>query len=580
MTNFGLGRKGMDMTKILKIVAGVVAVCVAISSLAFAQEEELDTTFGAGTGMVTFDNGGDGLDQQSNAVTVDSSGNIYVVGSTIVGGNSEFLTLKYDSAGNLLWSRTFYSGENDSGSEVASAVVVDDTTGDIYVAGGDPGGYNFAVIKYDSNGNRYGDGGGGNPVGATGFGNYDTDGGGKYDVALYWAWGSAYPQAMVRDDSGNLYVAGWEYNSNLWTLMIKLDSDGHQYGLSVDYNGVPVTTTVNEIPFGKGNGNSDAGDDKNDVAWFALSGYDAAYDIALDPSSDVLYLAGESDGYPIVLKYDLDGHRYGDGADPSAVSDTVYGMYDFDGGNGIEDGVLIDAYDGILWGIAADSSGNTLVAGYLDDGDTYWMVRKLNGNGYIYGYDMNGDWGIDNPNKDMAFGNDDSDGNGVNDAIIFDNGAGSNQARAIAVNDTEGFFVAAGFYVDGSGDTVVRTAKYAVSDGSELWSDTSFKTPEAPDYYQEFGISLGSIIVAATYDNGSDGDVRVLKYASPSAEPPASYNNDDSSFPPCFISTAAYGRSYSLGGTLLGFGDRILLMCPLILSALLLRLFAILFKRK
>ena len=579
MTNFGLGRKGMDMTKILKIVAGVVAVCVAISSLAFAQEEELDTTFGAGTGMVTFDNGGDGLDQQSNAVTVDSSGNIYVVGSTIVGGNSEFLTLKYDSAGNLLWSRTFYSGENDSGSEVASAVVVDDTTGDIYVAGGDPGGYNFAVIKYDSNGNRYGDSDGGNPVGATGFGNYDTDGGGTYDVALYWGWGYAYPQAMVRDDSGNLYVAGWEQDGDFWTLTIKLDSDGHQYGLSVDYNGDPFPTAVSEIPFGNDNGDSDDGDDKNETAWFGPSGSEAAYDIALDPSSDVFYLAGESDGYPMVLKYDLNGHRYGDGGDPSAVSDTAYGTYD-DDGNDKEDGVLIDVHDGILWGIAADSSENTLVAGYLDDGDTYWMVRKLNGNGYVYGYDMNGDWGIDNPNKDMAFGNDDSDGNGVNDAIIFDNGAGSNQARAIAVNDTEGFFVAAGFYVDGSGDTVVRTAKYAVSDGSELWSDTSFKTPEAPDYYQEFGISLGSIIVAATYDNGSDGDVRVLKYASPSAEPPASYNNDDSSFPPCFISTAAYGRSYSLGGTLLGFGDRILLMCPLILSALLLRLFAILFKRK
>ena len=559
------------MDRILRIMTGVAAVFAVFCTFAVAHAEPLDTNFGEGTGTVIYDNGGDGLNQQAHAVTVDGSGNIYVVGA-IEDEDSEFLTLKYDSAGNLLWARTYYSGENDSGSEVASAVVVDEATGDVYVAGGDPDGYNFAVIKYDSNGNRYGDDDGGNPVGATPFGNYDTDGGGTYDVALYWAWGYAYPHAMVRDDSGNLYVTGWEYDEDIWAQTIKLNSDGHQYGLSVDYDGNPFPTAVSAIPFGNDSAAFDF-DETNDVAWYGATGWELAYDIALDPSSDVFYVSGESDFYPVVLKYDLNGHRYGDGDDPSPVSDTAYGTYDGDG-NFIQDGAILDVSDGIFWGIAVDSSGNTLAAGYLDDETTYWTVRKFDSNGHIYGYDMTGDWGIDNPNKATAFGDADSDENGVNDAIVFDDGAGINQARAIAIDNTEGFFAVAGFYQDDEENTVVRTVKYAVSDGSELWSDTSFKTPPAPDYYEEFGIALGSIIVTATYDNGSDQDVRVLKYTAP-PEPDDNTTPSSSSSLSCFITTAARGYAGTAGTTLGVFRERVLPVRPLILSIIALGLFAV-----
>jgi len=338
-----------------------------------------------------------------------------------------------------------------------------------------------------------------------------------------------------------------------------------------------MTTAVSRIPFGNDNSDFDT-DETNDTAWYGPVGWETTYDIALDPSSEVFYLAGESDFYPIVLKYYLNGHRYGDGDDPSPVSDTAYGTYD-DDGNFKEDGVLLDVYEGAFWGIAVDSSGNTLVAGYLDDESTYWTVRKLNSNGHIYGYDMNGDWGIDNPNRATAFGNDDSDENGVNDAIIFDDGAGTNQARAIAIDNTEGFFVVTGFYEDDSGDTVVRTAKYSISDGSELWSHTSFKTPEAPNYYEEFGIALGSIIVTATYDNGLDEDVRVLKYTAPPATPDDNDNIIPRSSSSCFITTAAHGSADTAGTTLAVFRDRVLSVLPLILSIVPLGLFAIFFHR-
>ncbi len=88
------------------------------------------------------------------SVDVDNSDNVYVTGYTrsVLGGNSDVILLKYDSNGNLLWSRTFGGAKDDSANSVTT-----DNSGNIYVTGRTQSFTNSVasglLLKYDSNGN-------------------------------------------------------------------------------------------------------------------------------------------------------------------------------------------------------------------------------------------------------------------------------------------------------------------------------------------------------------------------------------------------------------------------------------------
>ncbi len=99
---------------------------------------------------------------RSQAVAVDSAGNVYISGHTAgslggphQGGWDAFLA-KYDSAGNLLWMRQLGTSEGDD-----SAGLAVDNNGDVYISGyteGSLGGDNQGVrdaylAKYDGDGN-------------------------------------------------------------------------------------------------------------------------------------------------------------------------------------------------------------------------------------------------------------------------------------------------------------------------------------------------------------------------------------------------------------------------------------------
>lgn len=90
----------------------------------------------------------------NEAMVVDNSGNIFVAGSTTSGGNSDWLVLKYNSSGTLLWARA-YNGPGD-GYDDANGIVVD-SAGSIYVCGSSTGtttGSDFTVIKWNTNGTQ------------------------------------------------------------------------------------------------------------------------------------------------------------------------------------------------------------------------------------------------------------------------------------------------------------------------------------------------------------------------------------------------------------------------------------------
>jgi len=184
----------------------------------------------------------------AEAIAVDYAGNVYISGyGHGVGTSIDYITIKYDSAGDTLWVRYYDSG--DSVYDYARSLAIDDA-GNIYVTGRSitvGNNVDIATIKYNSNGEeqwvaRY-DGGGddeGYDVAVDAVGNvYVT--GESYDPSTYYdcvtvkydslgvqQWAQRYSyegnwsdegQAITVDDTGNVYVTGrsvstttsWDY---------------------------------------------------------------------------------------------------------------------------------------------------------------------------------------------------------------------------------------------------------------------------------------------------------------------------------------------------------------------------------
>lgn len=129
-----------------------------------------------------------GLDW-THALTLDSSGNVYVAGQShgVVTG-SDFVTIKYNPSGDTLWVRIYEGPGNHNDWDLAHAIVVDDF-GSIYVTGESQGtgtDLDYATIKYDLSGD------------------------------LLWVRRYNQPSidnafALAVDPSGNVYVTGFSY---------------------------------------------------------------------------------------------------------------------------------------------------------------------------------------------------------------------------------------------------------------------------------------------------------------------------------------------------------------------------------
>ena len=138
-------------------------------------------------------------DDESHAVAVDASGNVYISGYTEgdldgsnAGGDDAFLS-KFDSGGNEIWSTQIGTSVKDY-----SHCVTVDTSGNAYITGmtrGDLGRshvatYDAFLSKFDS---------GGNEVWTTQIGTYHNDSGESVSVD---AWGNVYISGYTGSNLG------------------------------------------------------------------------------------------------------------------------------------------------------------------------------------------------------------------------------------------------------------------------------------------------------------------------------------------------------------------------------------------
>ncbi len=152
------------------------------------------------------------------AIAVDADGSVYVVGRTWNGGNFDYMTVKYDSGGNLVpgWPQVYGASANSSESAVAVAA---DGLGNIYIAGQSHDGSNhdYLTVKYDPEGNM-----------ASGWPKRYNSSSNKDDI----------PVALAVADDG-VYVTGESVGGSSWDyLTVKYDAGGNVVtGWPQRYNG-------------------------------------------------------------------------------------------------------------------------------------------------------------------------------------------------------------------------------------------------------------------------------------------------------------------------------------------------------
>ncbi len=388
-------------------------------------------------------------------VYIDSVGNVYAAGIAGTSGHYDYLTLKYNENGELLWSAR-YNGLGNQDDQLSAIAV--DGSGNVFVTGRSVGlgtSDDYATVKYDPSGNELW------VVRYDGFLNSDK----AVDIAL--------------DKHGNIYVTGSSYDSSYYQhndfVTIKYDSNGIEqwqtryngYGSSYD---VAVNIALDDSGYIYVAGN--CSDSSNYYYNYAVVKYNSlgmfewtthyngpdslnnqVVAMVLDKTANV-YVTGTSERKYATVKYNVEGQfqweaLYESAAyqgceavdltlDPSGnifVTGTIWSSdttsWDFAtvkyNSSGIEQWVAM--YDGpegymmaeLAAGIGIDSYGNIYVSGgsafdiatvkYANSGAEQWVRRwgdigssndyavalavDSSGNSYVTGYSAEGLYSCD-----------------------------------------------------------------------------------------------------------------------------------------------------------------------------------------
>jgi len=179
-------------------------------------------------------------DDEATAISTNSSGNVYVTGSTsgsfpgnsYFGGETDSFIGKYDANGNQLWVKQFGSSGDDEATGIST-----DSSGNVYVTGytnatlpgkSKLGGKDAFVAKYDASGNQLW-------------------------VKQFGSIGDDEATAISTNSSGNVYVTG----STSGSLPGKSNlGDSDAFAVEFDTDGnllTPPTLSIHDVNVTEGN---------------------------------------------------------------------------------------------------------------------------------------------------------------------------------------------------------------------------------------------------------------------------------------------------------------------------------------
>jgi Beta-propeller repeat len=297
-------------------------------------------------------NGPDAFFDEATAIAVDSSGNVYVTGSSYDSDStSDYATIKYDSAGQEQWvSRYDASGQSFDN---PSAIAIDGS-GAVYVTGSsalaEGAAPDYATIKYDAAGQ-------------------------EQWVARYDGPGASDDNAtaIAIDGSANVYVTGWSVGVtfDFDYATIKYDVTGQEQwvarydgaaafgdlatAIAVDGTGVYVT--------GAGGGSA-LGQDYTTIK------YDSAGQEQWVASYDG---PGDADDYATAIVTDGSGNAFVTGASFGATTGYDYATIKYDTSGQEQWAARYNGpanFDDQTNAIAIDDSGNVYVTGLITDQET------------------------------------------------------------------------------------------------------------------------------------------------------------------------------------------------------------------
>ncbi|MFX1499879.1 MAG: SBBP repeat-containing protein [Promethearchaeota archaeon] len=278
-----------------------------------------------------------GSDSDSgNAITVDTSGNIYITGHTesFGEGSDDAFIAKYDSTGNSLLNITWGGNDSDSGNDIAL-----DSSGNIYITGTTEsfgaGIHDVFIAKYDSAGNSLLNITWGGNDWDYGLGITLDTAGNIYTTGFTESFGAGIADAFVAkyDNVGNsLLNITWGGINNDHGLRITLDASGNIY------------ITGNTYSFGAGTYDvflakyDSLGNSLLNITWGG-SDWDYGRDIVLDALGNI-YITGSTESFGagtydvFLVKYDSLGN---------SLLNITWGGSEWDFGNGI----ALDASDNV-----------------------------------------------------------------------------------------------------------------------------------------------------------------------------------------------------------------------------------------
>jgi len=170
-----------------------------------------------------------------NSIFVDAAGNVYVTGASF--GNSsenDYATIKYDASGTQLWVQRYNGTNNDN--DAAVSVLVDGS-GNVYAGGwasGSNGSTDYVIVKYSSAGQQ---------VWSRSY-NGPNNGNEFMNAMVMDAAGNIYATGRSRGATNDDY-ATVKYNSAgtlLWSVRYEGSGVDEANGLTVDQQGSVIVT--------------------------------------------------------------------------------------------------------------------------------------------------------------------------------------------------------------------------------------------------------------------------------------------------------------------------------------------------